>query len=282
MSPCDVPRAPDHPMLILPLAVALLLPLGRTPAEPPPLPPLAQANVEKNLRWMLERERQLPGKPPRVGVWADAGVWHQGAKAVVAALEGEGVPCRVLDRSLLTADGLKGLEAVVLPGGWAPHQWRAAGEGGLAAVKNFVENGGRVVGVCAGAYLLCETVKYEGQTYPYPLGLFDGVAAGPVKGLAAYPEWGAAKLTATDAGKKRGLGVLDGAEVAYSGGPCFEKGTDVTVLAKYADGSAAAVCRPVGKGEAVLLGGHPELSPRPDGPLPRHAGPVYKALTVGK
>jgi glutamine amidotransferase-like uncharacterized protein len=267
-------------MLTLPLALLLLAP--RPAAEPPPLPPVAQANLEKNLRWMLDRERHPKGKAVRVGVWADAGVWHEGAKAVVAALEGEGVPCRVIDRSLLTSDGLKGLDAVVLPGGWAPHQWGAAGEGGLEAVKKFVEGGGRGVGVCAGAYLLSATVKYDGQSYPYPLGLFDGAAVGPVKGLAAYPEWGAAKLTTTDAGKKRGLEVLDGAEVAYSGGPCFEKGTDVTVLARYADGSAAAVSRPVGKGEVVLLGGHPELSPKPDGPLPRHAGPVYKALTLGK
>lgn len=267
-------------MLTLPLCALLLTPPA--PVADSVLPPLAQANLEKNLRWMLERERHPPAKSPRVGVWADAGVWHEGAKAVVTALEGEGVPCRVLDRSLLTADGLKGLEALVLPGGWAPHQWGAAGEDGLKAIKNYVDGGGRCVGVCAGAYLLCETVEYDGQKYPYPLGLFDGTAKGPLKGLTAYPEWGAAKLAVTDAGKKRGLEALDAAEVAYSGGPCFEKGTDVTVLAKYADGSAAVVVKPFGKGEVVLLGGHPELSPKQVGPLPKHAGPVYKALTVGK
>ena len=98
---------------------------------------------------------------------------------------------------------------------------------GLNAIQKYVEGGGRCVGVCAGAYLLCETVEYDGQKYPYPLGLFDGMAKGPVKGLTAYPEWGAAKLTLTDAGKKRALNDLDGAEVAYSGGPCFEKGTGV-------------------------------------------------------
>ena len=266
-------------------AVHLHLCMLLLPAPEPVLPPLAQANLEKNLRWMLQRERDAAkAKPPaaRVGVWADAGVWHEGVKAIVAALEGEGVSCRLLDRTALTADGLKGLEAIVLPGGWAPHQWGAAGADGLAAVKAFVNGGGRCVGVCAGAYLLSATVEYDGQKYPYPLGLFDGVATGPVKGLAAYPEWGAAKLSATDAGKKRGLELLDGVEVGYSGGPCFQKGTDVTVLAKYADGSAAVVAKPFGKGEVILLGGHPELPTKEGGPAPKHAGPVYKALAVGK
>lgn len=220
---------------------------------------LARANTERNLRWILERERLGEAANARVGVYADAGVWHDGARAIVAALEKSDVTCRVLDRTRLTGETLRPLDAVVLPGGWAPSQWESAGEAGLANIRRYVEAGGRCVGVCAGAYLLAREVRYDGKTYPYPLGLFDGVANGPVPGLAPYPEPGTARLTLTAAGEKRGLKPLAGRNVYYSGGPSFSGGTGTEVLARYADGSAAAIARPVGKGEIVLIGVHAEI-----------------------
>ena len=123
-----------------PLAfLATLVVAAAVRSADPPRP--ADADLELNLRWMLDRARAA--KPDaaaaRVGVWADAGVWHVGARSVVAALETERTTCRVLDKTRLTTDGLKGLNAVILPGGWAPHQWEAAGEKGLAAIRTFVE-----------------------------------------------------------------------------------------------------------------------------------------------
>src|SRR5262249_38814727 len=58
-------------------------------------------NLERNLRWILAREPAGRPSNPRVGVFADAGVWRDGARSIVEALEGAGVPCRVLDRSML-------------------------------------------------------------------------------------------------------------------------------------------------------------------------------------
>ena len=53
-------------------------------------------NLEQNLRWIIERERAGTGRTARVAVFADAGVWHLGVRSIVAALEAEGVPCRVI------------------------------------------------------------------------------------------------------------------------------------------------------------------------------------------
>ena len=275
-------------MLSFPLAATFLI--WSTPqAAEPVLPPLAQANLERNLRWMLERERReakLPEKerkPARVGVWADAGVWHPGARSIVASLEAEGVPCRVLDRTSLTAEGLKGLESIVLPGGWAPHQWQAAGTDGLAAIATYVDGGGHCLGICAGAYLLSKTVRYDGVAYPYPLGLFDGTAEGPVPDLAKYPEPGSCRLTISKEGNERGFAALEGVELYYSGGPSFEKGSGVTVLATYGKGASAAISKKVGKGEIVLLGAHPERPAKSNDdrdPPPKHAGPFFKSQTT--
>lgn len=242
-------------------------------------------NTERNLRWMLERERRASGEKERtarrVAVYADAGVWHPGARSVVEALEREAVACATIDRSVLTDEGLRGFDVLVIPGGWAPSQWTGAGEIGLRGIRGFVERGGRCVGICAGAYLLSRTVKYDGASFNNPLGLFDGSAVGPVPGLAPFPKPGSARLHTTVAGRARGLEEIDKSDVYYSGGPRFEGGTGVTVLAVYSDGTAAAISRPVGKGEVVLIGAHAERPPPPateDAAPPASAGAILKAL----
>ena len=220
-------------------------------------------NLERNLRWILARERLAKvGDGPRVGVFADAGVWNVGARSIVGALEANRVACRALDRSSIRGEELARYEAIVLPGGWAPFQWSALGDRGLAALKAYVEGGGRCFGICAGAYLLSRTTQYEGDTFAYPLGLFDGIAKGPIEGLARYPKAGSVQLTVTPEGRRRGLGLLASEPAYYSGGPCFLKGTSIEILAHYPDGSPAAISRKVGKGEIVMIGVHAER-PRP-------------------
>lgn len=261
------------------LAILLSVAAARLPVLPVPIPGLGEwdrQNLERNLRWMLARERAKPTGSARVAVFADAGVWHEGARAVVETLESGNVPCRVLDRSQLTAETLKPFEAVVLPGGWAPFQVSAAGDAGQRALKRYVEGGGRCVGICAGAYFLCAQVRYDGVNYPYPIGLFDGTAEGPVPGLAVFPKPGTVRLKPTTVGAEQGLKSLGERDLYFSGGPAFVGGTGVVVLAKYPDGSAAIVRRSVGKGEVVLIGAHPEL---PVKELPGAAG-VLKSLVL--
>ena len=138
------------------------------------------------------------------------------------------------------------------------------------------------MGICAGAYLVSKTVKYDGAEFPYPLGLFNGIAEGPVRGLKPYPEMGSVRLKVTPAGEKRGLAALGNAECAYGGGPFFHKGTATSVLATYPDGSAAAISRTVGKGELLLLGVHPERFPdsKDVDPPPKGAGAILKAILL--
>ena len=262
---------------MIPVAVLWFAAAGPTQPVPANLLDVERINLERNLRWILERERRTLPRA-KVGVYADAGVWHPGARSIVEALEGVGVPCRVLDRTQLRVDVLRELDALILPGGFAPTQWASAGSFGLAGIAAFVEGGGRCIGVCAGAYLLSRGVKYDGITYAYPVGLFDGVAEGPVQGLAAFPTPGRATLGARGDALQR----LAEGDCYYSGGPCFRGGTRATTLATYADGSAAAVQRKVGKGDVILLGVHPErpVGGDEDAPPPKRAGEVFRALLL--
>lgn len=253
---------------------------------------LDHRNLERNLRWIVARERAAAGrgaKPTaraRVGVVADAGAWHPSARGVVDALEGVGVACRVLDRTLVTKAGLEGLEAVVLPGGWAPYQVATWGPEGVAALRGFVEDGGRVLGICAGAYAMAKDVRWDGAVFPYPLGFFDGTADGPVAGLAVWPARAPVRLAVDAPGKARGLAPFATTDVLYYGGGRFVGGSGVTVLARYPDGSAAVVERRVGKGLVVLCGAHLER-PAPaaggdDAGPPALAGPALEALLLGR
>jgi serine/threonine protein kinase/glutamine amidotransferase-like uncharacterized protein len=249
----------------------------------PGMAEIDRVNLEKNLRWLLARERSsMPAARARIGVFVDAGVWHPGARSIVEALEKERVPCRALDRTGLTAEHLERLDALIVPGGWAPFQWAAAGETALARIRTFVEKGGRCLGVCAGAHLLSRETHYEGKSHLYPIGLFDGVAEGPVPGLPAFPQPSPVQLSVTEQGRRRGLGEIEGQSFLYSGGPCFKGGTRVEVLARFPNGMAAVIARPCGKGEVVLCGAHFERpSPTVGGdeaPPPAAAGKLLAAL----
>ena len=243
-------------------------------------------NIEQNLRWIITRLRSTEDRKPAViGVVADAGVWHLGARSIVGALEGSNIGCRVLDRSCLTKEQLEPFEAIVMPGGWSVFQRAAAGKAGLDAIRSFVEKGGTYLGVCAGAYLAAKDVHWQGGTYPYPLILFDGIAEGSLPDVAPWPKAGDVRVKVTTAGRHRGIGPAGEGVFHYKGGPRFVGGTNVKVLAQYADGTAAIIARPFGKGEVVLTGVHFERPAPSDGgdsgPVPDVAGELLERLLFG-
>lgn len=230
--------------------------------------------IESNLLWMIDRAEHPPRRRPNaplVGVYADAGVWPLGAHSVVASLQAAGAAVEILDWSLLQRSDLKRFHAIVFPGGYSYFQQISAGHRGLDAVRDYVEQGGRFLGICAGAFLAAKDVHWEGKKYPYPLVLFDGVAEGSIKEIAAWPNPGFAKLSVTDAGKKFGISAADGKEIYYQGGCRFTGGSDVTTLATYFDGTSAIIQRPFGRdgnGTVVLTGVHFERpAPLPSGKI---------------
>lgn len=221
-----------------------------------------QANLKKNRAWIEQRRSQGESAQAKVAVLAGAGVWNFGARCLVTALERGGTACQVLDPAQLPP--LDRYSALILPGGYAPVQFYGLGYSGCQEVARFTRAGGHVLGICAGGYLVSSTVRYQGVDYPYPLGLFDGVAEGPVEGLPIYPNYGPVRLALTPAGQEIGLAGLDKRTLLYGSGPRFVGGTHSKVLLTYPDGSAAAILRPYGKGRLVALGAHLECPPELD------------------
>ena len=242
-------------------------------------------HLEANLRWMIAREKLESGrKAARVAVFADAGTNHLLNRNIVRLLESEGIHCLVMDRSRIARQQLANIEAYIVPGGYSTFQNTATGDGGLVAIREFVESGGRYLGICAGAYMASRDVFWEKEHFPYPLSLFDGTAEGALDDVAAWPNESGVSLTLTDAGKRRGLKADAEGEFYYKGGPRFHGGTNSTVLARYQDGSAAIITRPYGNGEVVLNGIHYERFPpqeeddEQDLPAPDPSRAVFQAL----
>lgn len=158
----------------------------------------------------------------------------------------------------------KAVRAVVVPGGWAPDAVAALGREGAAGLASFVRGGGGYLGVCAGAYLACKTVVWEGEAHTYPLALLDGVATGPVPALAPWPEKVGTTLT-WESAHPVVAGLAKARRVLYFGGPRLTTGRDdVVVLGRYPDGGAALVAFTAGRGRVLLSSAH--LEGRPDPP----------------
>ncbi len=131
------------------------------------------------------------------------------------------------------------------------------------SLRSYVHNGGAILGICGGAYILSKDYQTEFDSGK-GLSLVDVESMGYLKDDAA---------TIVDViwkGKKR--------SIYYQLGPEFSPSTklDAQEIATYADGSIAALTIKQGKGLFYLIGPHPEVlasnleeNDIPDGTLKR-------------
>ena len=164
-------------------------------------------------------------------------------------------------------DWKKQTDLLIMPGGADVPYHRSLRGNGCDQIKSFVEDGGRYLGLCAGAYFACATIDFktlEGKPIQgsRELAFFTGTAVGPY--LAAYdPNTNsgvcAAQITLNKP-KPQSLHVF------FNGGCYFdpiENQKNMNVLAYYQgiDKKPAILQLQVGLGSVVLSGVHPEYSP---------------------
>lgn len=154
---------------------------------------------------------------------------------------------------------------LVVPGGRDLPYLAALKGRAITRVKEYVGNGGRYLGVCAGAYFACSSIAFAEDDAALavvgdrPLQLVRGRAVGPTfPGFEYHSEKGAhlAQLNYYDA---RG-GEMGSGGVYVNGGCAFELHDSLgVVLATYAHNGAVAAYQ---TGNAVVTGLHPEFSLR--------------------
>lgn len=180
--------------------------------------------------------------------------------------EWSGIEYKVIDDEDIRNDALLEVDVVIMPGGDGIPYEEGLGSLGRAKIVDFVESGGGYVGICQGAYIACEYNVWmdEAGSPENNLGIFPGVACGPILELAERPEpgWGMAVLNIINTTHPITYSAPERMTMYYQGG-CFLELSDnksVTVLALYnATGKIAIATCEYGQGRVFITGTHPEI-----------------------
>lgn len=156
---------------------------------------------------------------------------------------------------------------LVMPGGRdIPYHEALKGKANQK-IKEYVSNGGKYLGICAGAYYACGRIVFEKGSpleiiAQRELGFYPGSAVGPAYGNGYYYQDERAARIAR-------LRLPSSDTASFFNGGCYfadsQAHPSIQVLAHYQDienQPAAIVECPVGLGIAVLCGVHPEYSAR--------------------
>ncbi|WP_375753843.1 BPL-N domain-containing protein [Vibrio sp. HN007] len=160
------------------------------------------------------------------------------------------------------------IDLFVMPGGAS--RYKAAKLNGEAnrLIKRYVEEGGCYLGICAGAYMACETT-YWAKDLPYEiitqneLRFFPGIAQGPVEAFGHGDNYNGTAPRVVDLQLLDAEFGADSAKSLYIGGCTFDsdKTSEYEVLARFSElpeKPAAIVQGCFGKGCWLLSSTHPE------------------------
>jgi glutamine amidotransferase-like uncharacterized protein len=203
-----------------------------------------------------------------VALFDDAGSFGKGVTSVSDQLsKAKDIRVTVLKAADIQA-GLDGYQVVIFTGGSGSKQAKAIGDKGHEVVKKFVENGGGYIGICAGAYLVCDG-------FSWGLHILDA--------KTPSSKWmrgkGDVKIELTDKGRDI-LGLPSGQlDIRYANGPILvpAKNKDIsdfeplaffrTELAEHDSPKGAMINSPAivrgtfGKGRIIVSSPHPEQTP---------------------
>jgi len=220
---------------------------------------------------------QVPAEPKtsesskqrmKVAVFVDEGV--SSTKQLFKALEGDAS----LDASKVSAadirDGKLSEYAVLIhPGGSARGQGKALGEEGRRKVREFVESGHGMVGICAGAYLAC-------SDHDERLKILDAKVIDREHWNRGF---GNVDISMTSLGQEVLAHEKERAEIYYHQGPLLAPAAnphvpDFRTLAKFETeiakngapagvmaGTTAIALGEFGKGRVICFSPHPEKTP---------------------
>jgi glutamine amidotransferase-like uncharacterized protein len=202
----------------------------------------------------------------KIGVYVDSGssfstILRSLTQEVDSSYIVQAIIAEHLDRDNFFDD----LDVFVMPGGAdLPYCAKLNGSRN-AALRNWVEQGGIYLGLCAGAYYGCREIFFNGNYGEIKgsreLGFLKGSAIGSIPELA--PLYDDTLKCAAVASLVTDMGEVTAS--FYHGGPFFQIDSEskAIVLARYQtvkENPPAIVECSVGDGKALLCGVHPEMS----------------------
>ena len=217
-------------------------------------------------------------------LYVDAGASGNGVHHWAALLKySPGIKLYMMTAKDIQAGKLSGMDLILLPGGYAPAQYKALTEKGAREIRKFVENGGAYVGTCAG---LASVLNDNNRLKLLPFHRLKNTG-GKYGTLAVDINEKGAKLLNVKPGR-----VL----VRYAGGPIPTPGAKAhkistgEILAVYKNtvsyfnkphgnffNEPAAIYGVFGKGKVIATGFHPEYW---DATFPIAMGCIYAVTGV--
>jgi glutamine amidotransferase-like uncharacterized protein len=188
--------------------------------------------------------------------------------ALTEAFSGRARVRRIYADELAAGDAWHAHTALLaIPGGAAsPYAAKLDGAGN-ASIARYLEAGGRLLAVCAGAYYVSARISFEAEspgaiiTAP-ELSLFAGTARGSLHALAE--PYSLTHLRCAAVARVYSHALQRELPALYWGGPELipDAGAEYTKLLEYSGDhhALAAVRVQVGRGAAVLTGVHAEIS----------------------
>ena len=118
------------------------------------------ANLQKQTETKTENNTLTDSKI-KVGVFSGEGA---GAVSVIETIEAlkidSGIDAYPISPYDIINGKLQETDAIIFPGGSGSKQLNSLGKTGKQKVINFIKNGGGAIGICAGAYMMCQTEGY--------------------------------------------------------------------------------------------------------------------------
>ena len=163
---------------------------------------------------------------------------------------------------------LSNFKVAFFDGGYA-YGLRTGLSGQEEKIRSFIRSGGAYWGDCAGAFYAASQFRWNGITYNFPLGIYQGLITGPISAIIAWPGYA---LTPLNVSGDPVIGNYGTQQQLYYGGGYLDLPTDaqqgshVFTVATYANagsatGKPAIVRYEYGSGRVVLAGTHPQSRP---------------------
>jgi glutamine amidotransferase-like uncharacterized protein len=160
----------------------------------------------------------------RVALFDDSGA--SDAKVLKVLDDQPELLVRLVGRHDMRPEVLEQFDAVVFPGGSGSKQGQAIGEAGREHIRQFVRDGGGVVGICAGAYL-CSS-HYDWSLNLMNAAVFNKTVEIPGKGRKSMWYRGPGtniEVEATDRATEI-LGITGTHSIHYANGPILSPGNE--------------------------------------------------------
>lgn len=174
------------------------------------------------------------------------------SKDVMIALRKIKIPFQEIDEKGVFQGKLDNFSAFIVPGGWPEKYAYSLRKKGYNKIRKFVSNGGKYIGICAGAYLASKKFKTDESDFT-GLGLANPTAEMEIRKIlpGRIREIKLSKHALSN-------GCPHKMKIWYMNGPVFKSNKKMKVIAKYENNNTAIISSKYGKGSIILFSPHPE------------------------